>query len=319
MGHVFLLCGPPGAGKTTLLKEISRRNISITQLRRITTRKPRKEEGDKGNRNLEYEFLSTVEFAERLSKGNIANFIEWNGNYYATQISVLEEVFKANENAILLEDIPSVIALKRKYNTKVTVVFIFTTDKTSIMHNIDFASYKNTSNEFMTEWKRRIGLKYDESINIKNIEPNETDRSEYIEIKMARAIHDLAFIVGKIREFYDIFVLANRKDQVEATVNDFLKIIDDYHIIENKTDVSPYKNESYIKRVKDPSKLTIRELLKEMTIPQLWKTIGAIIAAITIVAVGAYKLGSGDWSLGKNKITKANNAISADAKSRAAE
>lgn len=116
MGHIFLLCGPPGVGKTTLLKEINHRKLQLKQLRRITTRKSRREEGDQGKQNLEYEFLLPVEFAERLSKGNIASLIEWNGNYSATQISVLEEALKSNENAVLLEDIPSAVSLKENIN-----------------------------------------------------------------------------------------------------------------------------------------------------------------------------------------------------------
>ncbi len=91
MGQIFILCGPPGSGKTTLLKMITDKGLPLKQLQRITTRKYRPEEGDKGKSNLEYEFLSEPEFTGRLSRGKVAHFIEWNQNFYATDIQLLEE------------------------------------------------------------------------------------------------------------------------------------------------------------------------------------------------------------------------------------
>lgn len=313
MGHIFLLCGPPGAGKTTLLKEINRRKVQLKQLRRITTRKSRREEGDQGKQNLEYEFLLPVEFAERLSKGNIYSFIEWNGNYYATQTTVLEEAIKLNENSVLLEDIPSALALKERYKSDITVVLIYTADKQEIVHSIDFASYQETANEHIVEWKRRIGLKYDESVKIDSKLPIENDRIAYIDKKMGRAIHDLAFIIGKIRESAEILVLANRKDKIKEMVNEFLNIVNDKHVEKNTAIVSK-NSKGHIKSVSDPSKLTIREIIQNMTVPQLWKTFAAIIGIITIVAVGAYKIGAGEWLL---KQSKANQQIQVTPKSSA--
>ncbi len=230
MGHIYILCGPPGAGKTTFLKEVERRNLPFEQLKRITTRDQRKEEGDEGKFTLEYEFLSSEEFAERLSREDIANFIEWNGKFYATDVNELNKAFKSTKDFILFEDIPSAVALKRRYGSQVTVMLIFPEDEEDFK-SIVFSAVKSTKKESIIEWKRRLGLKYDESIKIKGKTPTKNDKRNYIEQKMHRAIPDLSFIAGKIRQSEDIRILANKKQynkdgtvNIDETIRDFLSL-----------------------------------------------------------------------------------------------
>lgn len=290
MGHIFLLCGPPGAGKTTLLKKIKERGIQIKQLKRLTTRKQRKEEGDEGNESSEYYFRTPEQFAERLSKGNIANLIEWNGNYYATQFSELDKSLKTDRNYILLEDIPTAIVLKEKRPQNVTVIFMFTADKNEIINNMDFASYKNFPGEYLSEWKRRLGLKYDDSVRIKDEKPIDSIRETYIEQKINRAIPDLAFIFGKIRENCNIRILTNRQDKIDETVNEFLEIMNECrNNIQENTNIAPKEEDI------DPSKLKVGFIIRSLTVSQFWKIIAALMAIISAVALTAYKVGKGDW------------------------
>lgn len=222
MGHIFVLCGPPGAGKTTFLKAIKQKNLPFEQLQRITTRASRKEEGDKGKSTLEYEFLSNEEFAGRLSRGDIVNFIEWNGNFYATDIHELNRAFHSDRDFILFEDIPSAVALKHRYGSLITVMLMYTDDQVEL-EKIEFAAMSSERSSII-EWKRRLELKYDDSVKIQNKSPSETERQEYISKKMSRSIHDLAFIAGKIRKSEDIRVLANRKDKLDEAIQQFLNL-----------------------------------------------------------------------------------------------
>lgn len=128
---------------------------------------------------------------------------------------------------------------------------------------------------------------------------------------MGRAIHDLAFIIGKIRESSEILVLASKKDQIKEMVNEFLNIVNNSHVEKDST-IFGKNSEGDTKDVRDPSKLTLREIIQDMTVPQFWKTLAAIITIITIVAVGAYKIGAGNWLL---KQTKANQQIQVTPKS----
>ena len=225
MGHIYILCGPPGAGKTTLLKEFERRKLPFEQLQRITTRSQREEEGDKGKRTLEYEILSHEEFAGRLSRGSTVNFIEWNGNFYATDIRDLNKALDSDKRFILFEDIPSAIALMERFRDKITVMLMFTEGKEEI-EKIEFAYAINSNRPSIREWRRRLSLKYNDDVAQKNLVQDKEDRQQYIINRMNRSIYDLAFIAGKLRQLHNIKVLANRRDQLENTIEQFIAIAD---------------------------------------------------------------------------------------------
>ncbi len=286
MGHLFLLCGPPGAGKTTLLKRLEKDGVQIRQLKRLTTRKPRKEEGDIGVESLEYYFRTNEQFAERLSKGEVANLIEWNSNYYSTQHSELDKVKDSNTDYILLEDIPSAIALKENLKTDITVVFIFTIDKEEMLNNLDFASYENNPSETLSEWRRRLALKYDNSEKLGNHEILNPEKEKYISEKIRRSIPDLAFIVGKIRDGLCVEILPNRKDGIEETVRNFKIILNNRNQQLEQKVISSNREESI-----DPSKLKIGFILRSMTPVQFWKTLIALFAILSAVATCSFWLG----------------------------
>jgi adenylate kinase family enzyme len=224
MGHIFVLCGPPGVGKTTLLKLIQQHKLPFEQLQRMTTREPRTEEGDTGKSNLEYEFLSPEEFAGRLARGSIANFIEWSGNFYTTDIDMLTKALESDTDSILYEDMPSAISLKHHFGSRITIILLFTDDRDELL-KLEFASLISSRRDSLLEWKRRLGQKYTNTIKQQGKNPNDSEKNEYIKKKMSRAIPDLAFMTGKLRALEDIYVLANRKDRLEETISDFKRIV----------------------------------------------------------------------------------------------
>lgn len=308
MGHLFLVCGPPGSGKTTLLKRIRDRKIQITQLRRLTTRSPRKEEGDKITESLEYYFRTPEQFAEQLSRGKMANLVEWNGNYYATQVSELDKSRQTDKDYVLLEDIPSGIAIKEKWQANATVILVFTTDVNDLLDNMVFSSHNVLNDEFYTEWRRRLGLKYDNYVRMENREPIDLEREEYVKIKIDRANLDLAFALGKIRDNYEIRVLANHRDKVDETVNAFVAIM--HESKNNKQIIAIDKPKESGLNINnntqeksnnpkgddiDPSKLKLGDIIRNMTAAQLWKILAILAGVISLLTTTAYKIGKGIW------------------------
>ena len=224
MAHIFILCGPPGSGKTTLLNAIT--GPTLKQLQRITTRPQRPEEGDKGTSNAEYEFLSPGEFAGRLAHGNVANFIEWNQNFYATDIDRLESALKAPNDFVLHEDMPSAVQLKRKCGSKVTVILLFTEDKDELLR-IEFAAVAESTRSSILEWRRRLGMKYAGAQAQKKLPVDEKEQAKYIKDKMQRALPDLAFMVGRIKAGEDIRVLANLAGRQDETTLQFQQFVEE--------------------------------------------------------------------------------------------
>lgn len=225
MGQLFILCGPPGVGKTTLLRMIRDRQLPLQQLQRLTTRAPRPEEGDEGRSSLEYEFLTPDEFAGRLARGHIANFIDWNGGLYATDLNVLRKALQSKEHFLLFEDMPSAIHLKHMFGSRVTVLLLFTDDEEELL-KLEFATLSASRRASVIEWKRRLSLKYNDAALKKGAVPNDDDLKKYTEVKVARAIPDLAFMAGKIRTAEDVRVIANRRDAQEAALQAFQRIVE---------------------------------------------------------------------------------------------
>ena len=159
MGHLFVLCGPPGSGKTTLLNLVRQEGPSLENLKRITTRKPRIEEGDQKPESLEYKFLDASDFAERLSRGTAVNFVEWNGGFYATDLDALLRTPVSHKSYLLLEDIPSAVHLKHALGSQATVFLLFTEDVDELL-DIEFATLLQSTRPCVLEWKRRLSLKY---------------------------------------------------------------------------------------------------------------------------------------------------------------
>jgi hypothetical protein len=264
--------------------------VAVKLRRRLTTREARAEEGDTNRENLEYEFLQPVEFAERLSRGGIASFIEWNGKYYATQLSELNKSLQTEEDSILLEDIPSAIRLKEKFPTQITIVLLFTADKAELLHNLDFAAYEESTNRHLVEWRDRLGKKYDDAERAMAQQPSNTSRQAYVKKKMVRAVVDLAFIVGKMREGHDIQVVANRRGALPQAVTEFLDIMKSVPKQRSHgRDLPP--NESDL----DPGALKVGQIWSSMTAAQLWKAGSAVFALLSGVAMLAYFMGKGRW------------------------
>jgi len=245
-GQLLVLCGPPGSGKTTLLKMVSDCGLAVRQVPRLTTRAPRPEEGDTGRRSLEYEFVSPAEFAGRIARGATVNLVEWDGNFYATDLEDVQRTLAVEPLVLLLEDMPTAVHLKRTLGSQVTVVMLFTDDANELLR-LEFATIENSERECVREWRRRLRLKYDAAVNS---HPRD-DRSlpawpDYLARKLRRAVPDLAFMAGKIRHGEDIRVLPNRRDKQAAMFDDFRTTIDSLNRTPRSKLLSPVSVETSV-------------------------------------------------------------------------
>lgn len=96
---LVLLSGVSGAGKDTIKKALIARNENIVSLPSYTDREPRKGEinGDV------YNFISTKEFEELISKGDLYEFDIHHDHYYGTSKKLLNE--KISSGRIIIKDI----------------------------------------------------------------------------------------------------------------------------------------------------------------------------------------------------------------------
>jgi guanylate kinase len=87
MTHL-VMTGPSGSGKSTIVRHIldsypSSFRFSVSH----TTREPRSREVD----GKDYHFITEEEFGNMIEEGRFLEFTEYNGNYYGTSLSQLED------------------------------------------------------------------------------------------------------------------------------------------------------------------------------------------------------------------------------------
>ena len=117
-GLVFVVSAPAGAGKTTLVgmlkKEFSHVVVSVS----FTTRQPRQNEVQ----GIHYNFISKVEFEQKMAAGDFLEYAEIYGEYYGTSLRWLEEQQSLGKHVVLVIDTQGAAQLKKKLIA--TYVFI---------------------------------------------------------------------------------------------------------------------------------------------------------------------------------------------------
>ena len=115
---LFVVAGPSGVGKGTIIKELIKENENLKYSVSSTTRKPRPGEID----GINYNFLSQNEFKNAIEKGQFLEWAIYNGNYYGTNQSTVNEALKNGKSIILEIEIQGAIQIMEKCPE---AVFIF--------------------------------------------------------------------------------------------------------------------------------------------------------------------------------------------------
>lgn len=96
-GILFIVSAPSGAGKTTLCRRILSSVVNIAPSVSFTTREPRRGEAN----DVDYTFVSRVEFEEMAGRGDFVEWAEVHGNLYGTSRRRIEEILASGRDVLL--------------------------------------------------------------------------------------------------------------------------------------------------------------------------------------------------------------------------
>jgi len=115
-GHLIIISGPAGSGKSTVLKELfnfAEYKFSVS----ATTRKPRIGEID----GIDYKFISKEEFEQKISDGEMLEYVEYSDNYYGTLLKPVEKLLKEKYNVILEIEVEGALNVKEKFPESIMI------------------------------------------------------------------------------------------------------------------------------------------------------------------------------------------------------
>lgn len=96
-GLIIVVSAPSGGGKSSLCQRLLNWSPNLIYSVSCTTRAPR---GGEQN-GQDYFFLTREEFEQRIKAGDFLEYAQYNGNYYGTPRSFLEEQLIAGKDVLL--------------------------------------------------------------------------------------------------------------------------------------------------------------------------------------------------------------------------
>lgn len=108
-GILTVISGFSGAGKGTLMKRLTRDYDNYALSVSMTTRAPREGERD----GIEYFFVDTDVFQERIRQGRMLEYACYCGNYYGTPRDYVQEQLEAGKDVILEIEIQGALQIRK--------------------------------------------------------------------------------------------------------------------------------------------------------------------------------------------------------------
>jgi guanylate kinase len=119
-GLVFLLASPSGAGKSTLTNLLLKTETDISLSVSVTTRERRKSEVD----GVHYHFIDEKRFLQMRDGGELLEWAEVHGNYYATPRAPVEKALSQSKDILFDIDVKGMRQVKEKISQDLVTVFI---------------------------------------------------------------------------------------------------------------------------------------------------------------------------------------------------
>ena len=119
-GLLLVMSSPSGAGKTTLSRRLLAADANITMSVSVTTRSPRPGEVD----GSDYHFISPERFMQMRERGELLEWAEVFGNYYASPRKPVEEALAKGRDMLFDIDWQGTQQLSQAMEDDVVRVFI---------------------------------------------------------------------------------------------------------------------------------------------------------------------------------------------------
>jgi guanylate kinase len=122
---LYVIAAPSGAGKTTIVNEILKKNPELVFSVSATTRSKRDNEID----GRDYFFFTKDEFIKKIGNNELVEYeILFNGDYYGTLKSFIEENLQKGKDMIFDIDVNGALNIKKIYPDKSQLIFIMPPD-----------------------------------------------------------------------------------------------------------------------------------------------------------------------------------------------
>jgi len=127
-GLLLVLSSPSGAGKTTLARRLLRANPLLSVSVSVTTRAPRRGEMD----GRDYAFIGADEFERMRAAGELLEWAQVFGSWYATPRAPVERALEAGNDLLFDIDWQGTRQLKALLGGDVVSVFLLPPDAASL-------------------------------------------------------------------------------------------------------------------------------------------------------------------------------------------
>ncbi|WP_289036133.1 guanylate kinase [uncultured Roseibium sp.] len=119
-GLMLVLSSPSGAGKSTIARMLLEREDNLDLSISVTTRPRRSNEVD----GVHYHFRTPAAFEDMKERGELLEWAEVHGNFYATPRGPVEETIETGEDILFDIDIQGTFQLYEKMREDVVSIFI---------------------------------------------------------------------------------------------------------------------------------------------------------------------------------------------------